>query len=139
MASDLREDIETAVQLVEEGYLTEEEAVAAIMAKAIPLSNSYEYGGIIYKKNDRYFASAPQTSRETHDINIRASKPKDADLVALYHTHPRGPRDDEFSKNDIETAKRLNVPYYMGHVRSGSHKKYDPRADAPGAAPMIGK
>lgn len=88
-------------------------AVAALQAST-ELSQTQEYAGVIYKLNGEYWYTAPQPGDET-SFKLHVRFPVAAQLVALYHTHPGTDTHlaNEFSPQDTQTAKALNLPSYM--------------------------
>lgn len=114
------------------GYKTPQEAVIAAMTEAVPQSEKYEYAGVIYEMDGRFFYTKPESSRQTDRVKVKISYPKGANLVSLYHTHPEGEKSEIFTRDDIEMAEKLTehfgrpIPYFMGHVKDGSVRSFIP-------------
>ncbi len=106
-------------------YATRMQAVRAALNTA---SEHYrnEYGGIVYKLNDRYYYTFPVTLEESSEVRFKVEILRAAKLVALYHTHPPGALSDLFSQCDIEIADQLKVPSYILVLDNGQIKSFLP-------------
>jgi len=101
------------------------EVLRAVMEEAIPLSEHFEYAGVIYEKDGKIHYTPPATNKERADVKVTVKYPKGAKLLGLYHTHPKGKYSEIISETDINVAKELGIPYYMGHFETGDVKVYE--------------
>lgn len=109
------------------------DAVRAAIADALKANpNTKEWGGAVFRRGDRFYATSPQSSGGAFDISITATADQPGDkLVAIYHTHPNGRDAELFSPHDVKAAQKLKVPSYIGLVRDGSARVFDPAIDYP--------
>lgn len=122
-----------------EPFATMDAAALAALGEAMGTRTRFEYAGVIYRTPEGYGYTRAQTSRmETgFELRVRAGVdyPEDAAIVAFYHTHPRsaGRRGDAHSPHDVDEARRTGKFSYLGEVRSGEVRRYDPsvRPSAP--------
>lgn len=105
---------------------TYQEAAQGALKDAIGRSDVYEYAGVVYRWKDKFYYTEPETSKKTHNVNVKVRYPKGSKLIGLYHSHPEGEHSEYFSEGDIEIAEKLGVPYFMGNVKDGSMRVFDP-------------
>jgi hypothetical protein len=105
---------------------TLDDAARAALAVAMPLTRRAEYGGAIFEIEGRYCYTVPVTSGHSHEVRFHAEGPAGARLAGVYHTHRRHDAAAWFSQADIETAKRLGVPSYIGVVSRREVRLFDP-------------
>ena len=72
-----------------------------------------EYGGVIYEIAGKFYYSDPVTTNDNQAVTFRIRLQHDAHIVALFHTHPKGQNNDQFSECDIKMARTLKVPSYI--------------------------
>lgn len=93
-----------------------------------------EYAGVIYRTAAGYAHTPPRRADREGGFELRlrpgVDLPRGAEVVALYHTHPRaaGRRADAHSPHDVEVARELGLVSYLGVVASGAVRAYDPAA-----------
>lgn len=114
------------------------DAVRVAMMKALRAgSDGAEWGGAIFQRGNEFYASDPQSSKQTGDIKVRVvpDAPDDSP-AAIYHTHPRGPDSQRFSPNDVNEARKLKMPSFIGLTETGDVRVFDPGVDRPDPANM---
>jgi hypothetical protein len=83
-----------------------------------------ECGGAVFKRNNIFYYTQPVMAQSDRELGeYRIGIPRDAQLVAIFHTHPESLTNDAsngFSAADVETAKRLNVASYVGVLKTGN-------------------
>lgn len=106
-------------------YATLDEAAVAAEAAAMILTKHYEFGGVIFTADGKFYFTPAMTSKGTHSINVQARFA--GHLVAIYHTHP-GPEESNraFSEDDVRTAIGMKVPSFIGVMFDGSVHKFTP-------------
>lgn len=116
-------------------FASMQEAAFAGLALVTARFADVEYGGVVVERGGRYFYTAPVTSHRGTELAFRILIPKDAHIVGMYHTHPRGHihlRDIDalayFSSDDIEVAKRLGVVSYIAEECDRTVRMFDPSA-----------
>ena len=94
-----------------------------------------EYGGVVVERGGRYFYTMPVTAHRGTELAFRILIPKDAHVVGMYHTHPRGRiylGDVDalayFSSNDIAIARSLGVVSYIAEECDHTVRMFDPSA-----------
>jgi len=94
-----------------------------------------EYGGVVVERSGRYFYTTPVTAHMGTELAFRILMPKDAHIVGMYHTHPRGHinlRDIDalayFSSNYIAIARSLGVVSYIAEECDRTVRMFDPSA-----------
>lgn len=116
---------------------------AALRALDEPLADRRarrEHAGVIYRTEEGYAHTPAQRSRRQGGFELRlrpgVDYPRGAEVVAIYHTHPRGAgrRADAHSPHDVLVARELGLVSYLGVVESGQVRRYDP--DARPRAPL---
>ena len=116
----------------EEGYNTPEEAATAGLQLAKELGlNSAEYGGGILKVGNGHFFTEPVTQGEGYSFNADIVVPKGADLVATFHTHPKGLLSNIFSADDVNYAEGSGYKSFIGIHSNKSIRYYDPSTMRP--------
>src|SRR5690606_26701425 len=90
-------------------FPTVEDAVRAALARALGMSRKYELGGAIFAWRGSYYFTEPVSNGSRELSTYHAEAPADAQIVAIYHTHPAHDMDEFFSAADIATSKRLGV------------------------------
>jgi hypothetical protein len=126
-------------QAIEDNTLTNgfdemDDAALAILDILIPLSRetNVEYGGYIYKKDDRFYFTNPPVKGAGIVVDVHLAErlvPEDASITGDYHTHfKKRPTerdtdanimtDYEFSRVDIEGIKDISHLYsdYKGYL-----------------------
>lgn len=87
---------------------------ASALAHCAAITSGQECAGAIYETRDgQYHVTEPTLSPNDRHFTIRVRMPKDAHIVALWHTHDVAPNSELFSQDDINTANALNVPSYV--------------------------
>lgn len=102
--------------------MTLDDAAKAALAEAVPLSAEHEYGGALYVKSDGCHGfTAPATSGSKYNVELHLTLPVGGHLAGIYHTHPGLPHQtpEKFSYNDVHVHVELDVPSYIGVVRTG--------------------
>jgi hypothetical protein len=108
-------------------YPTLEVAALAALAAALPLSERFEYGGVIAECLGSYHVSTPVTNRDEVHVEYEVRIPRGCQLAALYHTHPSNDgRPTRFSPDDVNTARTLGVPSFIGVWADRSVRLFDP-------------
>lgn len=107
-------------------YESVEEAAIAALALALPLSEKYEFGGVIFEIAGRYYYTHPVTSRRHDECTYDAEAPEGARLAALYHTHTPHDMAGYFSSADVAMAVRHGVKSYVGLFSKGEIRVFDP-------------
>lgn len=108
------------------GYATMDEAAVAALRPLVKGQPSVEHGGAIYKCAGYFYTSNAVTQNRKHKLSYTISRYKECELVATFHTHPAHDRRSEnFSKEDVQMAKTLNVVTYIGVCYSGNIRKLE--------------
>lgn len=108
-------------------HATVDEAARAALLQAMPLSRTHEYGGVILESRGLYYFTAPVSNGRTGEIAFTAVVPPAYRIAAIYHTHPDESEDTlKFSPNDVAQAKSLGARSYIGVMRDGSIRVFDP-------------
>jgi len=112
-----------------------QEAAFAGLALVTARFADVEYGGVVVERGGRYFYTAPVTAHRGTELAFRILIPKDAHVVGMYHTHPRGRiylGDVDalayFSSNDIAIARSLGVVSYIAEECDHTVRMFDPSA-----------
>jgi hypothetical protein len=94
-------------------------------------TNSNEMAGVIVQIGSKFFYTEPVGSSEYGHFNVRASYPKNAKVVAIYHDHPGIEKLAEFfSIDDVNVAMELNLVSYIGIVDSHNIRRFTPGKSA---------
>lgn len=95
---------------------TLEQAATKALGEAMPLSDTYEYGGVIYEEEGCYRYTKPTSNREKKNLSIRVLIPERSRLAAIYHTHPSSFNDSDvnFSPYDRHLQKQMGIPSFLG-------------------------
>ena len=111
-------------------------AVAILSSLSAPFADS-EFGGAIVLRDGLYFATVPVSIGETTAVEFRVMKRATDVIVALFHTHPLFDRTSRFSpansggaffsKGDVNTAHRLQMPMYLASEFGESIRVFDPQ------------
>lgn len=114
-------------------------ALNSILCESI--EKRIEYGGVIYRSQGTYAATAPRTQGygNTVDVGLREENkgcPKHTTPVAFFHTHPNvsvGGLTMEYNKfkdDDVDVAKDYQIDGYLGTV-DGSFFWYSLKMEKP--------
>lgn len=100
---------------------------AAALGALQDVPGGYEYGGAIARCAGAYVATAPVTSGDSAEIEVRVGLPAGCVLAGIYHTHP-GIGEDSllFSAHDVSVAMQLGVPSYIRFAHSGRVRRFTP-------------
>jgi proteasome lid subunit RPN8/RPN11 len=110
-----------------QAFDTLDDAAKAAEAVAMPLSASFEYGGVILEHDGRYYFTQPVTSHERTHLTSAAAIPNGYHLAALFHSHPGSDGVGAFfSTTDVSTAEALHVPSYIGVLADGTVRRFRP-------------
>jgi hypothetical protein len=110
-----------------DSFDTLDAAALAAEAAAMPLSDHFEYGGVLIERAGRYYYTLPVTSGSNKELALRFSLPGDVKLAASFHTHPKyGDCDNYFSPTDVDAATRMRLPSYIGALIDGSIHRFVP-------------
>jgi proteasome lid subunit RPN8/RPN11 len=126
-------------------YSSADDAAVAMLQIAMSetKSSDYEYGGFVVVNGDKYYASLPVTDKDTDRVDYIAKVPADYKIVAIYHTHPKGFKSEQYSGVDVQTSKNLQVNSYLGVIADRSIRIFIPGftstfADDPAANGGVG-
>lgn len=109
------------------GYASVDDAARASLRLAMSLSRIHEYGGVILESEGRYYFTEPVTNGRTGKIRFTAMVPSTHRIAAVYHTHPDEGEDTlKFSSDDVAQARSLGLRSYIGALRDGSIRVFDP-------------
>jgi hypothetical protein len=116
-------------------FASMQEAAFAGLALVTARFADVEYGGAVVERGGGYFYTTPVTAHMGTELAFRILIPKDAHIVGMYHTHPRGHihlGDIEalayFSSNDIAIARSLGVVSYIAEECARTVRMFDPSA-----------
>lgn len=121
----------SAMEPGQQAYATASEAATAALAVSARLSRIVEYAGAVYYSEGVYHYTIPVTTGKTAEFNVRLQVPRSA-LVALYHTHPTDAerdRSEYFSVVDVDVAKGMGLTSYIGVIKTGDVRAFDPKHD----------
>lgn len=109
---------EHIVSGVSEEFDTPDEAAAWASSVFNPMSieDDREVGGVIIRhpKTGKYYINYNVGKKGGGQVKITARKPKDHELVGLWHSHgAKGRERHLFSPGDARSVKQLGVPFYM--------------------------
>ncbi|MBC7465523.1 MAG: hypothetical protein H7256_05980 [Bdellovibrio sp.] len=92
--------------------------VAAVRMSA-DASKSVEYGGCIYKIDDKFYHTTPVTDGQFSEFHATCEFPGNAQFVGIFHTHPSNYMVG-VSPHDIAFAQQNKVISYIGLLEATS-------------------
>lgn len=112
-------------------FATADEAAASALFEAVYMADQHdppiEFCGLIYEFRGRFYFTVPRSSGHAHSVLVNVPWPRAARLAGIYHNHPPGRGNEEFSSIDVRQAIELGVPTYISIADEGHQvRKWDP-------------
>jgi proteasome lid subunit RPN8/RPN11 len=103
-----------------------EDAAVAALRSAAAQSEKFEYAGALVRSDAGFFFTEAVTARDEANIRYAIRVPQGFALAGIYHTHPSGDGSEVFSPTDVQQAKSLGLPSFIGVMDDDSVREFEP-------------
>jgi len=125
-APDAAADLPVSALSETQSYGALEDAAVAALRAAAAQSEKFEYAGALVRSDAGFFYTDAVTARDDASVRYAVRVPEGFALVGIYHTHPSGDGATLFSPTDVQQAKSLGLPSFIGVMDDESVRLFAP-------------
>jgi|GEM_PF-2339962 len=125
-APDAAADVPVSALSETQNYVTLEDAAVAALRAAAAQSGEFEYAGALVRSDAGFFYTDAVTAHDDSKVRYAVRVPEGFALAGIYHTHPSGDGSRVFSPTDVQQAKSLGLPSFIGVMDDDCVRMFSP-------------